>query len=311
MDEGNEIGLRIAKLRDHGRVTQTYLAEVLGVTPAAVSQYESGDAKPSIATLFKLAHYAMQWDDDEGALFFWHAAGLRDEYLSSVVEMFIKTSGTDSGAINKMLMSAARTRANDLGLAAGTVVPVPRYALDGAPDKDARSPLYLPADLGEAASGLRYFEAPPLEHPFGHVDRGFAPGDRIVYDATGAAKASLLSFEFEAVLAYFAPGNMQKGWPPYGGLFVGRLGAVNVGTGFAVVLAPLGSHPIHYHGDRKRIMHSAPQGVPHGCWPIIYGTVSDVKRTSEIERAFLSGRLPSGFGIRGRVVAILPAGAKR
>lgn len=45
----------IRKFRKDKNLTQREIAEKLGVTPAAIAQYESGVRKPDIITLKKLA----------------------------------------------------------------------------------------------------------------------------------------------------------------------------------------------------------------------------------------------------------------
>ena len=50
-----EIAQRITKARESMNLTQAELAEKIKVSPAAISQYESGDKKPSIENLQKLS----------------------------------------------------------------------------------------------------------------------------------------------------------------------------------------------------------------------------------------------------------------
>lgn len=55
---GNQIpgmGLRIKKAREEKGYNQTELADIVGVKPAAISQYESGSRIPSTQVLIKLA----------------------------------------------------------------------------------------------------------------------------------------------------------------------------------------------------------------------------------------------------------------
>jgi len=57
------IGLKIANLRKQQEVTQTALAEVLGVSSQAVSKWESGQSMPDIVMLDKIAkHFDMDLD---------------------------------------------------------------------------------------------------------------------------------------------------------------------------------------------------------------------------------------------------------
>ena len=49
------IGDNIRRLRRQGSITQEQLAEMLGVTCAAVSKWESGASDPSTANLLALA----------------------------------------------------------------------------------------------------------------------------------------------------------------------------------------------------------------------------------------------------------------
>ncbi len=51
----NNFGNRITELRRSKGLTQAYIAEQLGVTPAAVSKWESGSSKPRVEVLFKLS----------------------------------------------------------------------------------------------------------------------------------------------------------------------------------------------------------------------------------------------------------------
>lgn len=51
----NDFSNRISELRKSKGFTQAYVAEELGVTPAAVSKWESGSSKPRVEVLFKLA----------------------------------------------------------------------------------------------------------------------------------------------------------------------------------------------------------------------------------------------------------------
>lgn len=46
----------IRKYRERQTMTQAQLAKMLGVTPSAVTQWESGDRKPDIILLKKLSH---------------------------------------------------------------------------------------------------------------------------------------------------------------------------------------------------------------------------------------------------------------
>ena len=51
----NEFGKKISSLRKSKGLTQAYVAKELGVTPAAVSKWESGASKPRVEILFRLA----------------------------------------------------------------------------------------------------------------------------------------------------------------------------------------------------------------------------------------------------------------
>ena len=51
------IGDNIRRLRRQGSITQEQLAEMLGVTCAAVSKWERGETYPDITLLFPLAHF--------------------------------------------------------------------------------------------------------------------------------------------------------------------------------------------------------------------------------------------------------------
>lgn len=51
----HNIGIRIANLRQQKNLSQRALAEVAGISAAALSQIESGQTSPSVATLEKLA----------------------------------------------------------------------------------------------------------------------------------------------------------------------------------------------------------------------------------------------------------------
>ena len=52
---GTIIGENIKKLREEKQISQKELAEIIGVTPAAVCVYESGKKEPRANTLRKLA----------------------------------------------------------------------------------------------------------------------------------------------------------------------------------------------------------------------------------------------------------------
>lgn len=58
MDEenNNEIGENIYRLRVAAELSQSQLAERLGLTRSAISQYESGRIKPRMGTVEKLAN---------------------------------------------------------------------------------------------------------------------------------------------------------------------------------------------------------------------------------------------------------------
>ena len=51
----NDFGNKISSIRKEKGYTQAYIAEKLGVTPAAVSKWEKGTSKPRVEVLFKLA----------------------------------------------------------------------------------------------------------------------------------------------------------------------------------------------------------------------------------------------------------------
>lgn len=64
VNEGNKICVRITMFRDNlrnirkkNRVSQTELAEYLGVSQRTVSHYEKGDCEPSLTLLCKIAGY--------------------------------------------------------------------------------------------------------------------------------------------------------------------------------------------------------------------------------------------------------------
>lgn len=50
-----EIAKRITKARESMKLSQAELAKMIDVSPAAISQYENGDKKPSIENLQKLS----------------------------------------------------------------------------------------------------------------------------------------------------------------------------------------------------------------------------------------------------------------
>lgn len=50
-----KIGLRLRDLREKKNITQAQIAEQLGITQGAVSQWEVGATNPSIATISRLA----------------------------------------------------------------------------------------------------------------------------------------------------------------------------------------------------------------------------------------------------------------
>ena len=52
-----EISDRIRYLRDEKNITQARLAEIIGVKWASIQRYESGEIKPTLDNLKKLADY--------------------------------------------------------------------------------------------------------------------------------------------------------------------------------------------------------------------------------------------------------------
>ncbi|WP_440896812.1 helix-turn-helix domain-containing protein [Amphibacillus sp. Q70] len=52
-----EIGIKIKELRKSKKMTQKTLADILNVTPQAVSKWERNESTPDIETLIKLSNY--------------------------------------------------------------------------------------------------------------------------------------------------------------------------------------------------------------------------------------------------------------
>ena len=51
------IGEKIKELREKYNITQKELAEILFVTPQAISRWENGKVEPSLAMVVKIAKY--------------------------------------------------------------------------------------------------------------------------------------------------------------------------------------------------------------------------------------------------------------
>lgn len=79
------IGYKIKRIRKHMKLTQTQLADDLGVTPANISQIESGVREPSLTLvkLFKLIYCVDEqwWECTEGDM-------LNDDLSRSIASFY-------------------------------------------------------------------------------------------------------------------------------------------------------------------------------------------------------------------------------
>lgn len=97
-------GIRLKKLREEKGITQTKLAELIGVKRATVSLYESSGAYPSVEKLIKVSRYFKVNSDYLLGLMDserFDMGGLTDEQAVAVQEIIFQFEHANAGKEGK------------------------------------------------------------------------------------------------------------------------------------------------------------------------------------------------------------------
>jgi transcriptional regulator with XRE-family HTH domain len=233
MSKGDTVRKRIADLM--GTRTQGEFSEAVGVSRSLVSEWLSGVSVPSAPGFLKLAAEATE-SNPALAPFFWEQAGILPEATLSLADLLLKKG---EGKMHTILATAEgmlKERKGDEEQLAreGKVVLVPLWPEDAS--ATTQEPLPLPAFLVPNIASTYYVVAQAPANDA--AQRGFAPGDIIVFDSSDELKGQFERLVGEEWLVRLAEGRHRRG-----GLFIGRAGYIAEGATRHMVLAPFDAPP--------------------------------------------------------------------
>ena len=220
-----ELRKRIKELRDATGMSQEQFAATFGFSQSRVSGWELGDTEPSVEALLKLSKLAADMNDAESVLFFLGQSGLDPGVPVSIVDTLLLSGAPEAASLLPTAELILRERLGNAELlqAKGKVVLVPAFAEGVWRSQTSLPPLWVSAE--KIPNPLSTYYVVAGEQPPSARDRGFAAGDTIFFDATGASARKFEPFHRQDVLLNFT--KEEEPWKGFGwwplGLYRGRL----------------------------------------------------------------------------------------
>jgi transcriptional regulator with XRE-family HTH domain len=283
MKENPQFGERINSVRTAKNLSQVEFADLLGVSQATVSAWESEDHPPSPEAYVRLGNLAPFPDN----MWFWQQAGLDKQGMLSAAERTLKERTKERSALADQ----------DL------LREIKRFRLTAQGPEEVGPPLLIAADrVPNPLSTVCYLLD---EKTAGLV---FAPGDVVAVDSSGGSPIDFKAFSDQVDLVRFGPrADQQKpewlDWPE--GPRWGRLRCKRWSTSDNTWVATLG--PVD---DLKTKFALGDGSILIGMWTDVdspsqfgEGLVPEEKRREAEGKIHLYG----GCQILGRVVAWFPA----
>jgi transcriptional regulator with XRE-family HTH domain len=287
MGEQIQIGECIRQLRDSMGKTQADFGGEFNVNQSRISEWEtaSGRTEPSLEAWMKMAALALKHQPSLAPIF-WNQTGIDSAFLFSLADALLKSGQPGAEPIFETVEAMLKERVGDQKALEqeGKVVMVPPYTEGPWKTLLGMPPMPMPADRIANVGSTFYMLATP-----GPARTGFAPGDLIVFDTSGASTRRLGLFLGRSVLIHFTRDTGV-------GRFVGESTTWRAG----LYLGRLFSHRVHVvRGAEARnegwiVLKKHDEGE---------GIHSD-RRLSQSDAA------PEGCNIIGRFIALFAGGYK-